>query len=306
MKLGPNNLAAMYVGGTSITSAYLGAVTVYLTGPAAPAVTLASPTSLNDVVTYDPTVNVSGIEAGATWEYTTNGGVTWNAGAGTSFELAQGVYADGDVQVRQTDISGNVSALGDLGDVQVAISLEGVIGSDGITEFTGGLIHPVEVMINGVTRTFYFWDRDGNGVANIDDRSDHHLLDNLFNNGSDTTDAEATRSLLFTDGDGNERTLLIPTINGDEGYTTGLKSGTSVSSGTENQTTYDGLLAIWDAHNGDGTGAAAIGVPNGWVSSYYWSATSTNAGSHARLGLNNGFATSSTDTRVYYVALEVV
>jgi hypothetical protein len=43
-----------------------------------------------------------------------------------------------------------------------------------------------------------------------------------------------------------------------------------------------------------------------WVSSNYWSATSTGAGSHAKLNLNNGNSNSKTDGNNNYVALEVV
>jgi hypothetical protein len=86
-----------------------------------------------------------------------------------------------------------------------------------------------------------------------------------------------------------------------------FENGTAVASGTENQTVYDGLMAIWDAHNGSGTGTTSDGTPVGWVSSYYWSASSTGSGSHARLYLGDGYSSSlSTDGVNVYVALEVV
>jgi hypothetical protein len=43
-----------------------------------------------------------------------------------------------------------------------------------------------------------------------------------------------------------------------------------------------------------------------WASNTYWSATSTGAGSHAELHLNNGNSNSKTDGNNNYVALEVV
>ena len=58
---------------------------------------------------------MSGLESGATWEYTTDGGTTWNAGIGTSFTLAEGSYGATDVQVRQTDTAGNTSTSVSLG-----------------------------------------------------------------------------------------------------------------------------------------------------------------------------------------------
>mgnify|MGYP000981061662 CR=1 FL=1 len=58
------------------------------------------------------TVQVSNLEAGATWEFSTNSGTTWTAGTGSSFTLAAGTYAAGAVQVRQTDVAGNSSVAG--------------------------------------------------------------------------------------------------------------------------------------------------------------------------------------------------
>src|SRR5439155_7948139 len=49
----------------------------------------------------------------ASWEYSLNGGTSWNAGTGTSFNMASDTtYAAGAIQVRQTDIAGNLSAAG--------------------------------------------------------------------------------------------------------------------------------------------------------------------------------------------------
>ncbi|WP_256099516.1 Ig-like domain-containing protein, partial [Burkholderia ubonensis] len=47
-------------------------------------------------------MNLTGVETGATVEYSTDGGHTWS----TSFNATEGVN---DVQVRQTDIAGNTS-----------------------------------------------------------------------------------------------------------------------------------------------------------------------------------------------------
>ncbi|WP_257010423.1 beta strand repeat-containing protein [Burkholderia ubonensis] len=74
------------------------------TSAAAPGVALTtdSGSSASDHVTNVGTLNLSGVEAGATVEYSTDGGHTWN----TSFSATEGVN---DVQVRQTDIAGNTS-----------------------------------------------------------------------------------------------------------------------------------------------------------------------------------------------------
>jgi Bacterial Ig-like domain len=95
------------------TSAVLASVTYTFnldTTAAAPSVALAtdSGTSATDKITKTSTLNVTGLEAGATWEYTLNG-TTWQAGTGTTIT---GITGDGakSVQVRETDTAGNTSS----------------------------------------------------------------------------------------------------------------------------------------------------------------------------------------------------
>ncbi|WP_232441442.1 Ig-like domain-containing protein, partial [Burkholderia ubonensis] len=75
------------------------------TSAAAPGVELAvdSGSSAVDHITNVGTLNLSGVETGATVEYSTDGGHTWS----TSFSATEGLN---DVQVRQTDIAGNTSS----------------------------------------------------------------------------------------------------------------------------------------------------------------------------------------------------
>ena len=93
------------------SSAY--ALTLDLVNPAQPVVALASDTgaSAADGITSVGTVNVSGIEAGATWQYSVNSGA-FITGTGTSFTLAAGTYTANAVQVKQTDAAGNTSSVG--------------------------------------------------------------------------------------------------------------------------------------------------------------------------------------------------
>ncbi len=63
----------------------------------------------SDGITNVATVTIRGIETGATWQYSTDGGTTWNTGTGTSFNLPAGSYSADQVQVRQTDVAGNTS-----------------------------------------------------------------------------------------------------------------------------------------------------------------------------------------------------
>ncbi|WP_232452009.1 beta strand repeat-containing protein, partial [Burkholderia ubonensis] len=75
------------------------------TSAAAPGVALTtdSGSSASDHITNVGTLNLTGVEAGATVEYSTDGGHTWS----TSFSATEGLN---DIQVRQTDIAGNTSA----------------------------------------------------------------------------------------------------------------------------------------------------------------------------------------------------
>ncbi|WP_433704552.1 Ig-like domain-containing protein [Paraburkholderia sacchari] len=75
------------------------------TSAAAPGVALTtdSGSSASDHITNVGTLNISGVESGATVQYSTDGGHTWS----TAFSATEGVN---DVQVRQTDVAGNVSS----------------------------------------------------------------------------------------------------------------------------------------------------------------------------------------------------
>jgi len=91
------------------------AITVDITAPTSAAILALkndNGSSRTDGITTDGTINVTGLESGATWEYSTNGGANWTTGAGTSFLLSAGSYGVGNVQVRQTDAAGNVQTTG--------------------------------------------------------------------------------------------------------------------------------------------------------------------------------------------------
>ncbi|MDP2282677.1 MAG: hypothetical protein Q8L06_00950, partial [Pseudohongiella sp.] len=75
--------------------------------PFSPVIALADDTNIvSDSVTRISTVNVSGLESNASWEYSLDGS-NWADGIGSSFA----VVGDGNksIQVRQTDVAGNVS-----------------------------------------------------------------------------------------------------------------------------------------------------------------------------------------------------
>jgi len=89
-------------GNISLPSAALN-FTLDTVAPIAPSVALTTDSgTAGDGISNIGTLNVTGIEAGALLEYSTNGGTTWT----TSFTAAEGAN---NVLVRQTDVAGNVS-----------------------------------------------------------------------------------------------------------------------------------------------------------------------------------------------------
>lgn len=115
---------------------------------------LAAPTfSLNsdsgsstvDNITNDALINVALSEDAVSWQYSTDAGLTWQEGTGTSFELAANItYAVDDIQVQQLDAAGNVSEAGlneaaiEIDTVAIAPDItlnldSGIDDSDGIT-----------------------------------------------------------------------------------------------------------------------------------------------------------------------------
>ncbi|MFO0864205.1 MAG: Ig-like domain-containing protein [Gemmataceae bacterium] len=78
--------------------------TLDTTNPVAPGVALTSDTgsSNSDKITSNGALTLTGVEGGAAVEYSIDGGATWNP----TFTAAEGANS---VQVRQTDVAGNVS-----------------------------------------------------------------------------------------------------------------------------------------------------------------------------------------------------
>lgn len=87
-------------------------ITVDTEAPSTPGLTLATDTGISnsDNITKDSTINISELEADATWQYSLNRGMTWTNGSDNSLELeANNTYAAGNIQVHQTDRAGNTS-----------------------------------------------------------------------------------------------------------------------------------------------------------------------------------------------------
>ncbi len=96
---------------SQMSTAY--SLAIDITAPAAPSFALATDSNITaDGITNIGTVNVTGIETGATWQYSTDGGLNWSAAQAstvTSFTLAEAAYAIDAVQVKQTDVAGNTT-----------------------------------------------------------------------------------------------------------------------------------------------------------------------------------------------------
>ena len=129
-------------------------VEVDKTPPAAPTLALNEDTgdSASDRVTSNGAFTVSDVDAGATWEYSFDGGVKWQPGSGSSFTVAPGRYSSNRIQVRQTDRAGNASVAGEYPDTLevlpvpstrvaiTAITDDTGEGGDFITEDNDGLV----------------------------------------------------------------------------------------------------------------------------------------------------------------------
>ena len=85
-------------------------VTVDTTAPntGSIALTVDDGISSSDGISSNGSITVSGLESGATWEYSTNSGSSWSVGTGTTFTLSVGSYGSGTIKVRQTDAAGNI------------------------------------------------------------------------------------------------------------------------------------------------------------------------------------------------------
>ncbi|MGY0197531.1 Ig-like domain-containing protein [Leptothrix sp. BB-4] len=99
-------------GNISASSAPLQAFTIDTAAPA-PTWALVADTGVaaDDDITRLGTLRL-GIEVGSSWAASIDAGVTWLNGSGVNWTLPEGSYAAGMVRMKQTDLAGNVSAVG--------------------------------------------------------------------------------------------------------------------------------------------------------------------------------------------------
>jgi len=173
----------------------------------------------------------------------------------------------------------------------------------------GQLINPVFVDGN----YYYYWDKDkdGEGIAvgnpDSDDWFTHDELDAIFmydvngelrpSNLSDTTD-----TYRYAELEGYQ--VALPTFGGDKS-----NDGTQVATDIDNvppgeiNPTYDDLVAIWDAFEGNPT---ENGTPPEWANGIYWSATQYDATKHYSMDLTNGLGATNAETNQSWVAVQVI
>jgi hypothetical protein len=187
----------------------------------------------------------------------------------------------------------------------------------------GQLIRPVTV--DGGS-TYYFWDFNGNGLADNGDKLTHDQLDFIFNAGTDTTDSANTATI-------NGINVALPTIGSGSLM---AQTGTPVHLPSDTNSSFDDLTAIWDAFNGADSRTFGewwdgyFGLPPGWAfdqTQYndlnrtqafsYWSATPSTydddnnvatpeVPNHVAFNFFFGYANPlHPDTDSYFVALEV-
>ena len=197
----------------------------------------------------------------------------------------------------------------------------------------GFLIAPVTVD-NG--STFYYWDRNSSGggagtaaATTANDGISHTTLNGIFKYDSTgapnldlgTTGTSSTfryGTLYTTSG---TLQVALPT-QGDSalpGYSTSgttrtpsaVGDATTASLGsTADNGTYNDLLAVWDAYNGQSiTDTSISGTPTSWSSGRYWAADmfpSYNGHSTVTLAADANRVWALADATPYYVALQVL
>ncbi|MBS7457396.1 Ig-like domain-containing protein [Coralloluteibacterium stylophorae] len=153
-------------------------------------------------VTVDTTVEVSQLEAGGSWEYSLDAGETWTAGSGTSFEVPEGSYAEGEVRVRQRDAAGNLSDSGTLDAVVVDNSDPG--GDDGTDAPVVGVPEAADGFVNAAEAA------DGVGIAvtlTAGTRAGDTITVSLLDDGGTLV---ATATHVVTAAEGEAGSALVP------------------------------------------------------------------------------------------------
>jgi methionine-rich copper-binding protein CopC len=291
-------------------------------------------------------IAITGVHAGATLYYSTNGGTTWTAASGLSDTNALLLAADSDTRVyyKANGATGTFSdAITFRAWDQTQHAAEGVYADTtsrgGKAEFStatdtvavtstvnpgdtvidlgtgnGKLIKPVQVE----GKWYYFWDKSGDGIVSGDSAT-HDALDAIFKydiNGNLNPVAGTNTNDVYRYATLNGVQVALPTINGSiTGYAKeSTQTGTAATIGG-NSVPFDEWLAIWDTQNGTGTtaGGTTVSTATGWANSSYWTASTAWSGIeyHTGVELATGYvydpsAQYTGDQYTAYVAMQVV
>ncbi|WP_207224832.1 M10 family metallopeptidase C-terminal domain-containing protein [Sphaerotilus mobilis] len=223
-----------------------------------------------DGLSTQGTVLVADVAAGNTWQFSIDGGVTWQDGTGDRFELPEGDCAIDSIQVRQID-----AATGNFGPVAKNSKLPDAL--------------LLSLNVNG--EIFAFWDKSGDKKVGASGSPDTSNLTELATTLGITGAVSDTNRTGLLDG----KLLAIPTL-GNASLPT---ASAAVTLAPDSVLGTDGLAGLWDFVNG--VGNTSRGVPAGWFSSNYVTVTKVGD-SYVKLNLGSGEASVGNSG---YVALQV-
>ncbi len=243
--------------GVNVTNPSLIAITVDRGKPAQPEFTLEDTGSLNnDGITNNGVITINNLEVGATWQYSTSGDNGFTNGTGNHFTLANNTtYEANAIQIRQTDIAGNVS---DISKNIARIVLDN----------TGPMfnLQPTEVNVNvnaPITTTVYDAQATNLNGGNADEGITYSIKGTNADKFSITTDTgiltyktiqatvhdNDTVTIVATDVAGNEAEQLITVSVKTIGLSTsvvwsGIGDDNKINANEMAATTLSGTVAI--------------------------------------------------------------
>jgi hypothetical protein len=240
---------------------------------AAPSFYLMNDTGVSNIdgVSSDGQIKVGDVQIGNAWQYSTDGGVVWQDGTGSSFVLGAGTYAVDSIQVRQIDAA---------------------TGAVGPSAKNSALPSALKFLTNVQGLLYAYWDKDGGGTGNSNDLATITALKTAM--GISGTVSEANRF-----GTLGGKAVAIPVY----GSLSMPASSASVTLGVNTFSGNDSLAAFWDFVNG--TSTSTRGVPTNWVSSNYLTATPVDSSGYVSLNLGNGSASYKATGNSGYVALQL-
>jgi hypothetical protein len=185
------------------------------------------------------------------------------------------------------DVAGNVNIATNPTDTQGYLPQPVISLGAGL----GQLIMPITVSGSN----YYFWDKNGDGVASALDGTTAYIDAGLASTlGSNT----AGLSLVIASLNGSFTLGTYPTY----------PPGTAVNTASQINTTYGGLLSIWDALNGSSTAGGSAGIPPGWVTDLsYYSSTAYSVNNYYSFNFSGGnVGLDRQGTMNHYIAIQVL